>query len=237
MAVIDFKVFAGGSKKCLQIGNEEYVRPISSLAWTRLRIGVLSAFVPDGTNNLVNCSLIVGMCSDYSGFSLVNATNAFGAALGQATTFATNTYTYNAGAGNPYYACGSGGVSFRKVSGVVTASGAFGAGGPYMPTTTGSIQRAVPMYFDLVKGSPNYTVNFRYMDTTSFVQVNYTLGQFYDGFEQGTGTVVLNGNSMSGQTMSQAFSESTYPLTSAFVYWQKSVSPLQIYAIGVARLA
>ena len=237
MAVIDFKVFGYGSKKCLRLGNEEYVRPIQALSWTRLRLGALIALVPDGTNNIANITMAMGLCSGYSGFSLVDTTNAICGSYSNSTTWAGTTLTYNAGSGNPYFNSGTGTLMmpWKRVAGVTTfLSGA--ASNVSIAATTGSVQRATPFFVDIVKGSPNYTVDV-YGSAVLGQTTNTTFDQFYDAFEQNSTAPIIQGSTLSRASNAGSFSEATYALTSFFFYWQKSLTPVEIYALGVSRLA
>ena len=239
MATITERVFATGSDRAIVLGNEEIVRPLGiGTTWNRIRIGAMLAFTPDGINNILSCSLTMGVCSTASGFSKVNTPNALGATLGNVTAYADCTYTYTAGgSGNPYFLVG--GLShMKRVGATTTELAGAAAGGSSIPTTTGSIQRMIPWYVDILKGSPNYSIHSYQNNTAAQAERTYSLNAFYDGMEQGTTTMTIDGLTwLSSSATAFAFDETAGALTSVFVYWQKSTTPVEIYAWAVTRLS
>ena len=101
MATIVQQTFNSVSKEGLSLGHEEWVRPmLFGNAWTKLRIGMLFA-ITDAPGGIASANLALGVCSGPVGFGSASTTHAVVYTPNNATT-GTN-YTYNAGAGYPYY--------------------------------------------------------------------------------------------------------------------------------------
>ena len=101
MSNIGQRVFVlGGNQLYMTLANEEYVRALSiGSTWTKLRLGLMCAITPDGTNNLLNMNCTMGVCSGAANpFGAASTTNWVGAWLNGAPA---GNMTYTANAGSP----------------------------------------------------------------------------------------------------------------------------------------
>lgn len=236
--------------KYLTIGNEEYLRKLAiGNNWNSLRIGAMLAITPDGTNNITGCKLMIGVCSanatfaNTAGYSAASTTNYIGADLYcPGNTGTPETATYQAGSGNPYFYCANGtyGVPTSIRRRVATTDTFATIGGnaqrPIAAAGVGSTLRRTPIYVDIIKGSPNYTVNvWNCQQGNSATDFGHT--HFLTGFE--TSTPVLNGVTFTQITGSPgviACSESAGNFDTVSLFWNRDSFPLEVYAIGVRRL-
>lgn len=232
MSNIGQRVFVlGGNQLYMTLANEEYVRTLSiGSNWTKIRIGMFHAFTPDGTNNLTGVTLTLGICSGtVNPFGAASTTNWVGACLNGSVL---GGLTYNANSGNPYFS-GSGNVSFGKRVGntnTLTAPGGAFTGS----TNTGAIQRRTPIYVDITKGNPNYTVSSFNCPPANFAQ-EFTFANFMDAMEQTSASVGgVSFNASNSQTV--ATSEVAGTLDTLDILWNKSLFPIEIYAIAVYRM-
>mgnify|MGYP003377941999 CR=1 FL=1 len=123
MANIGSRLFNLLADKYLTLANEEWVRTLAiGNDWNKLRLGLLLAVTPDGTNPLGGTALMLGLCSGKTNpYGAASTTNFVGAALHGSTPGATTgTLSYVAGAGNPYFTSG-GSWPGTRVGGVYPA--------------------------------------------------------------------------------------------------------------------
>ncbi len=234
--------------KYLTLAGEEYLRKLTiGNTWNVLRIGVMVAITPDGTNNLTSPKLLVGVCSanatfaNTAGYTAASTTNYIGADFyARGDTGAAVTATYNAGGGNPYFYASDGtyGVptaTRRRVAAVETVSVIGGNSQRRIAVAgTATVVRRTAMYVDITKGSPNYTV-----DTWGAIDISgtdYSYTHFQLGFE--TTTPVLNGVTFSKQAGTAiACSEVAGIFDTISVHWNRSSFPMEVYAIGARRIS
>ena len=237
MATISQRVFVvDATKKCIRLANEEWIRPLGiGSGWNRLRIGVLVAINPDGTNNLNGCEGMIGLCSGTNGFGSASTTNWLGLSLAsQNTPYPQETFTYTAGSGNPYFSSPGTGT-YKKVGSTVTYLAGSAAG--YYPTTGGAIQRRALFGVDIARGNPNYaTASIRLL--VGQVVADFSTVDLVDMLEQSSvSSVTVRGNGLACTTMTGAFTEAAGPLNAVSIYWNKALYPLEVYSIGVYRYA
>ena len=146
MANIGSRLFNLLADKYLTLANEEWVRTLAiGNDWNKLRLGLLLAVTPDGTNNLGGTALMLGVCSGKTHpYGAASTTNFVGAGLhGSTPGGPTGTLTYVAGAGNPYFTSGGSSTASRVGGDLV---GGAGAATPFVLTAnTGSTQRRSPV--------------------------------------------------------------------------------------------
>jgi hypothetical protein len=229
MSTIGQRIFAaGGEDKYLTLANEEYARVLDiGNNWTSLRVGVMLAFTPDGTNNLLSCTFALGVCSGLSATFGGSTSNFIGALVNNTTI------TYAAGP-PPYFAVPT--AIATKVNTTISATGATNRN---HTTNTGSPQRRALLYVQLTKGSPNYTVDVIGIQTASAlaIQLDYSYDRFIYGMEQPPSSVTLNGYALLYGTAATAFSESAGPLNTFNLFWNKLLFPVEIYAVAAYRFA
>lgn len=229
MSIVAQRVFVlGGNTTYMTLANEEFVRPLSiSNNWTKLRLGLLMAVTPDGTNNLSTVLFSLGICSGQAnpnGSS--NTTNWVGAFINSGGSL-----TYTANSGNPYFGCQLTNFGKRVVN-TNTLSAPGGAG--TLGTNTGTIQRRTPWYVDITKGSPNYTFQ---SFASSNLSVDYPFYSFLDGMEQASGATINGVAFNASNSTTVAVSEGPGIFDTFDVLWNKSQFPLEIYAMAVYRQA
>jgi len=231
--------------KSLRIAGEEYLRKLSiGNSWTSIRIGVMCAMTPDGTNNLSACQFFVGMCSadgtfaNTAGLTAASTTNSIGydffyRSTNEAATYATSSSLVY------YVPANNGGSAYRRVATTVTTTGNNTTHNIGIVSNTGATQRRSPHYIDITKGSPNYTL--QRWGASSAVGANMTrdfsLAHFLGGFD--TATPVLDGVTFVNTegSLALAASEAAGNLDTVSVYWNRTGFPMDIYAIAVKRLS
>lgn len=234
MGSVGSRVFNLVGDKYLSFGNEEWVRTLAiGSDWTRLRLGMLAALTPDGTNNLNGCRLVWGLCSGKTNpFGDVNTTNFLGMNFGSSVSSDTLTYVDNGG--EPYL--WSGRSILRRVNGVTSITGGNGLEFHRIATNTGTTQRRGIHFVEITKGSPNFTVRY-WGSSAAEVAKDYTPAHLMDGLEQ-DGSIMVNGEDLgAGIAVTMAFDEVAGALDSVDLFWNKSAFPIELYAMGVHRFS
>jgi hypothetical protein len=106
MARIAIRLFNYIPDQCLVLAGEEWLRPLPRLGdWQHIRLGMLVAIQPNGTGGVIDAMLTLGLSSGrFNGVSSMYADNAIGACwTGAIAAGSTRNWTYNAGAGYPYF--------------------------------------------------------------------------------------------------------------------------------------
>ncbi len=238
MSQIGQRVFVlGGNELYLTLSNEEFVRSLSiGNNWTKLRIGIMVAQTPDGTNNLVSCTLTMGMCSGtVYPFNSANTVNWVGVSI---PGNLGSTLTYTAGSGNPYFAAGF--SYYGKKVGSSTSFTPAGNGALTISSNTGALQRRTPIYLDIEKASPNYKL-LAFSTLLSSTNVDVSFMSFLDGCEQAfnatptiTGVTFISSSS-AGSPLQVATSEAAGPFDTFSFFWSKTLFPMEVYAIAAYR--
>lgn len=222
----------------LTLANSEYMRKTGLSTWTQLRIGVLCALTPNGTSNITNASLFVGLVSSNATFA---NTIGYGAGTGghvygvdlAANISALGTLTYS-GTTDPYYVASTVNQVKRRV-GSTTTNNSVGVATPGLVTNTGATQRRSPILVDIIKGA-NWAVNVRGVNSSTNAAFDYSTDSFFDFMEHlspSTGQTLGQ-----GQAAGLAIDEATNgTLDTVCVFWNNATLPLEIYAIAVQRLA
>lgn len=238
MANIGSRLFNLLADKYLTLANEEWVRTLAiGNDWNKLRLGLLLAVTPNGTNPLGGTALMLGLCSGKTNpYGAASTTNFVGAGLhGSAPGVTTGTLSYAAGAGNPYFSSG-GSWPASRVGGNVIA-GAGDATAFILTANAGTTQRRSPVYVDIQKGSPNYTIT-RWVPVSSqgqFQTGDASAAEFLAGLEVPTPTWLNINLTSSGGTV--AASETPGTLDTFDLFWNKSAFPLEVYALAAYRMS
>lgn len=238
MATIGSRLFNLVADKYLTLPNEELVRTLAiGSDWNKIRLGVLLAVTPDGTNNLGGTALMLGLCSGKTNpYGAATTTNFVGAALhGSAPGGTTGTLNYGAGSGNPYFSSGGSWAAGRVGAGLISGAGA--ASSFILTSNVGSTQRRSPVYVDIQKGSPNYTITRWLPDLSQglFQSGDCSPATFLTSLEVSTPTWQnINLTSSSGAV---AASETPGVLDTFDLFWNKAAFPLEVYAIAAYRMA
>ena len=242
MATIGARTFNLIEDKYLTLANEEYLRPLSlGNNWTKLRLGAMLAITPDAANNLTNCSLLLGVASAASPFA-----NTTGYSTGTTKNYVgldivpdggggsgPGLFTYYATGGNPYFSATYAAARRRVVTTDTFASVAMNHA---VATHTGTIQRRTPVYVDITKGSPNYTLKL-YTATSVQAQADFAPADFLNGLEQ-SGTPVLGSVTLSASSaISIACDETAGGFDTVSLFWNRASFPLEVYILAAFRMA
>ena len=229
--------------KYLTLANEEYLRPLSiGSNWTKLRIGMVCALTPNGTNNLLGCRLVLGLCAAATPFA--NTLGYAGATTGNfigADVILKSSglddygdFIYNAGSGNPYFTGTF--MAVRRRYGSTATFAAFSSTNQAVAANNGSLQRRSLIYLDITKGSPNYSLK-PFVMTAAQAQMDFTPADFLDGLEQSS-TPVVNGQTLNTvAAVNHACDESAGAFNTLDLYWNRAAYALEIYALAVYRAA
>jgi hypothetical protein len=214
-------------------------------AWTKLRIGMLFA-ITDAPGGIASANLALGVCSGPVGFGSASTTHAVVYTPNNATT-GTN-YTYNAGAGYPYYNQGVVSHFTERVNGsntsVITT-----AGQPCLYSLGGTLRMGL-LGVDFAKiGGNVWTISLYFMDAAKpyyhcdgqslmemmeqpFNAIPRVTARRLDtgAFVQATLIGGAGGNNLTGID-----EEATGSLDSVNIFWNTVAAPVQVYALAVSR--
>ncbi len=243
MAAIASRTFvlAPTTDKYLSLSGEEYLRKLTiGNNWTTLRLGMMCAITPDGTNNLASCALQLGVCT--ADATAASTTNYVGFDFFCTNAGAAQNATYSANGTLPYFRGSSTLGNFRRRVGTTdTNTGVANDLKGAIVTNTGTLQRRTPFYVDITKGSPNYTLRPWFASVNSLpdsANRDWSLAQFLTGFETATptpdGIAMTSWDINSSTTL--ACSEVAGNFDTVSVWWNRSF-PLEVYALAVAKLA
>jgi hypothetical protein len=237
MSSIGSRLFNLIADKYLTLANEEFARTLAiGTDWNKIRLGVLLAVTPDGTNNLASSALVLGVSSGKTNpYGAASTTNFVGGAFHGAGGTPTATLTYAANSGNPYYSSAGTGP-FARV-GTTLSNGTGNAVAFLIAANNGSIQRRSPLYVDIQKGSPNFTV-IRWTPQTSqsqFLTADCSPAEFLASLELATPT--WGGISLTTSNSTVAASEAPGTLDTFDFFWNKSLFALEVYALAAYRMS
>jgi hypothetical protein len=238
MATIGSRLFNLVADKYLTLPNEEFVRTLAiGTDWNKIRLGVLLAVTPDGTNNLGGVALMLGVCSGKTNpYGAASTTNFVGAALHTSNPGGTTgTLNYGAGSGNPYFSSGGSWPATRVGAGLVAGTGA--AVSFILTSNVGSTQRRSPLYVDIQKGTPNYTITRWVPDLSQgpFQSGDCSPANFLTSLEVPTPT--WQNINLTSSSAALAASETPGALDTFDLFWNKAAFPLEVYAIAAYRMA
>lgn len=170
----------------------------------------------------------IGLCSGTTDIpGDVTPTNAVGVKMGAAFGGAWN--YYNGGANNIVHS-NIKWIPFKQVAGVLTGGADFG-GLSHASVSGLANGNGTPVFVDIIKGSPNYTMQVWAQNATvSSVTPAAYLQQVNNVSPVLTGCVSLG-------TQPLAFSESGGTLDAGFHYWNTGYPPVRIRDWRVLRLA
>ena len=229
--------------KRLQLGHEEYVRPLTmGTNWQSIRIGVRfcvndSARAPlvQATPNTA-CALYLGVKQGSTGPSLFsNSVTDWigGGQIGSALPPLSGNMPFNAGTPN-YFSGGAAQTNaLWKTGATSTFTAADSVGcfwqGSGQPGSYGSgfMSQA---YVNITKGSPNYTITSYYCNSIAQVQTNVTEVAFLTALESQT----TPANTTAGNAKSLAYTGAGLFDTLSIASW-RSWPHIEIDMIGVCR--
>lgn len=135
--------------------------------WTKIRIGIHFSFDGSLAANITGTpQFVFGLISDTdNGWGNVT-TDHF---LGWRTNVAT--WTYNAGAGNPYFSLASAAILTKKIGTTITSGSSFSPSPSFTANNT-LIRNA--LFLEITKGSPNFTVQSSHPGSAAAAQQDIT---------------------------------------------------------------
>ena len=234
MSNIGSRTFNLIGDKYLTLANEEFVRTLAiGSDWTRLRLGLLLALTPDGTNDLQGADLVWGLCAGKTNpFGAASTTNFLGMKFG--TSFGPEVLNYSANGGNPYFWSGRG--QMKKVGVTRTAFDGNGLEFHRLATNTGALQRRSAHFLEIAKGNPNFSIRSWSMPLTGLAK-DFTPAHLLEGLEQSLSITVNGENVGAGMTVTTGFDEAPGALDTVDLHWNKAAFPLGVYALAAYRIA
>lgn len=226
--------------KALLLGGASYVRRLSfGSMWSRIRIGALVSVTPNGTNNLSDMLMTLGLCSgmQYPGSSNLPA-SAFGASIiGIYALGSTNTLSYTANSGFPYFVTSAGSI-YRRQGAMTTNSVTFGQTFFLPVAYTGALasKRRFPIIVDITRsfgGSGAASVIVYGVTTAATAQNDFRPDDLQSALDQ-LGTPSMRGLALTPSTTVTTVSigDETGPLDTFELFWAKNNTPLEVYAVG-----
>lgn len=252
MSAIGERVFATGAKKCLVIGGEEFVRPLScGPNWNILRFVFSYAIAPNGTSAITGARWVVGLCAGNNlgrTYNSSNTSNYYGCLINHSDESTGRTLNYQANSGNPYYNQGTDrGYHFTRVGNTTSKTAYATVGGlPTMPTTGGTIQRrgvfAIEAHRPTATGTGTAAWSMRMGCTMSAAAAAV---DWYDEYMKFfIGPVGISGDPYNGNVVwtnlnvpAVAPDEAANGyLDSVSIFWNKSDFPMEIYEMMAIRI-
>lgn len=240
MSDIIERTFSAGADKCLTLDNREYARKmLIGSDWNRIRIGALVSLTPNGTSNLSAIKFVMGACSGITNpFSAGSTTNFIGASIGADDPASGNTFSYNAGSGNPYFTSSSTtGKAVKRVGATNTLSASrFNSNSCYLPSNSGSVQRRWPVFVEITKGSPNYTVKLLSPSSAADMSTDVSPSSFAS-LLMTSGDLSNFWNTASGNAQTVACDEGAGGFDSVCLFYNSPLYPLEVYDLRVYRFS
>lgn len=226
-------VLAPTADNYLSLAGEEFTRPIDLTGignnWSRIRIAINCALTDTGGGNISNSFLFMGLCSGTTyPFGSQQTLNAVGLFFGGPVA----TWTYNAGAGNPYYSTTT--YSATRKAGINYTTFTSGALTSIIPTTAGTIKRRGWLASTVQRSTTAWFVQgFSESATTAAGDVWYE--HFIYGTNQiGAPYLLESAGAASGNvTQTPGAGWDTNQLNTVDLYWSDTTYALEIYAIAL----
>lgn len=223
--------------KTLVLGGASLLRKLTyGGGWSRIRIGALVSVTPNGTSNISDAVLMLGLCSGKSfPGSSAQPLSSFGFSFVGSPAIGTRTLTYTPNTGFPYFAPTSG-VIYRKTTPVglqvSAAAGAF-----FLPVAfTGTQKRRFPIYVDITRpigGGGLATVTAYGVTVAATAQLDFRPDHFQDGLDQIGTPTIYNTALSAGTTLSTVgIGDEFGPLDTLELFWSLNSFPLEVYAVG-----
>src|SRR5512143_73386 len=238
------RVFADVPDQILKLGGAAYLRqlPVTTMPWSRIRIGLLCAVTTNGTSNIADVLFTLGVCSgqQYPGANN-NTINYIGASLiGLPAPASTRLLTYTASATGPYFAC-TAGAFFSKLEGsIIQTAAAFSPVLNISTAFTGRYDRRTVIVLDITKsqGDAGAVTMTLYAPSAAQIQaVDFRPDDLQAALDC-LGTPIIR-----DQTLTVLSTNSTVLYNPALgdldtfeVFWSSNAFPLEISALGATNL-
>lgn len=219
-------ITVSGDKQIQLLNSQIIRRPIILNNWTTLRIGVRCKF-PSAGNIVGTPAFHIGIGSGLvAGIGDASTTNWIGAA--------PTTATWTRNAGPPPYCSAVTTKVRKKVAAVVTDS----ASGTVSALLSMDQDTPNILIVEIIKGSPNYTVNVAGPASAAAAQTAATqthLIQMLELAALGTVSSIITGYSSGGQAL--AMSEAAGNLDAIQIYWDRTSAPMEITEVFYRKVA
>lgn len=221
--------------KRLVLTNGQGKRLFSYLTtWNVIRIGLHFSMDGSGAANITGTPLFaLGIMSGTTNGVGNTTTSHF---LGIRSVSAT--WTYNAGAGNPYFSEASSMQQYKRVNTTNTDSAGSSALTPFWTANPGSKRNVIIL--EITKGSPNFTVAVIGPASAAAAQADITLATFEDMMNAVTMAAAAAIPSVAytaGTSRTVAIDEATSGFFNAInFYWNKSVG-MEVCAVAHRKIS
>jgi hypothetical protein len=227
---INQRLFFSGQKMYVRQETGELTRPLQiGNNWNTIRIALLCA-INNGSSSTQSLGVpwAIGLCNGLGGGFAQQYTNHF---VGWSNS-SPPLQTYNANAGNPYYA--NSGLAVRKVA-FTSTTAAVGGVTTNISSTDGTFARKSVIVVDINKG---FTTTAYSTQTTGMAnQVDVSIKEFLEVLQSPAA-----GGSIQGQTLvatttqTLTGTEGAGNLDTVNIFWGATITPLEIYAMAVYRM-
>jgi len=237
MAVIGQQAFvlAPTSDKYLSLANEEYVRKLDLTGfgnnWQKIRIALNCSFANTGGGALSISSLFVGLCSGTAlPYGSQQCVHAVGYLWGDPQ--GSQSATYAAGGGNPYYSGGMTIYGIRKVGAGYT-SASIGSTTYAFVATGGTLERRGWLCADIQQTATQAIINGKTEAVASAASDVFYEHSQYCTNQGGNPDVLETAAAQLTQTLTPGAGWNNNALDSVNIFWRSSTYDLRIYSISV----
>ena len=220
--------------KAVELTNSSGARTLLiGTSWTSIRLGVLCHWSDLGSNPGSSPRAYIGALSGKVAANHVlksTTTNWIGALPGQ-TTWTRNAGppVYYAGSVNPTPAC-------KKVGATLT----IGSTGSSVPHFSAAATARNIFLVEIVKGSPNWTVNYVFPNAAAGAQADKTTTILRAALEASTmanAAAAIGANYTTGSAVAIAFDETAGSIDTFHIAWDKTVFTWKVHAIGYSKIS
>lgn len=244
MARIAIRLFNYIPDQCLVLTGEEWLRPLPHLGdWQHIRLGMLVAIQPNSTGPVIDGMLSLGLSSGrFNSVSSMRADNCIGACwTGAIAAGSTRNWTYNAGAGYPYFTPANTPQFFRRyynpASGNTYVANNFNTSSYVIPAAgVGIKKRRALLVLDIQRAPSTGVYSLTAYWHTSTTQ-DWKPDQMMEAVDQ-VGTPNLGPYTFTA-TSTSTFnaSEVTGALDTFSIYWSQLTYGLEVYAACASLIA
>lgn len=218
------QTISGNPDHSISMSNGQFARTLSiGTTWTTIRVGVRWHMDNTGADLTGTPRLAVGMCAGTTNIFGDATCDHFVGGLSNAASFTNNAGDFYFG--TPLF------VPAKKVVSTLTTGTAFGNG---VITTPASIANRVPMFIDLTKGSPNFSLR-QFILTSGTDLGDVSLSDFL-GLMESPAPARTGYTYHAAQTIAVDEATDGY-LDSINIAWDRAAAKVQVCDIAVARLA
>ena len=218
------RTISGSPDHAIRMLNGQFARTLSiGTSWTTIRVGVRWHMENTGADITGTPLLAVGLCAGTTNILGDATTDHWVGGITQAASFTNNAGDFYFG--TPLF------KPAKKVNTTLTTGTSFGNG---VITTPVTIANRIPMFIDITKGSPNFSL--RQFILTSGTELGDVTPSEFLGLMESSTPVRTGYTFHAAQTI--AVDEGTDGfLDSVNIYWDRAAAAVEISDIAVARFA